>query len=86
MTKSADLAKAAEGLTDEEIARLPGRLRRVVAPDPLADEWAEAKAARDGALEAAYALEDPDMRETAVAAARKAWAGAKTKLAKRAEG
>lgn len=60
-------------LTPEERGALPARLRALAA-DKATIAWNEAKAERDAALEAAYAIEDPDERTAAAEAARAAWA------------
>jgi len=44
--------------------------------------WAAAKADRDAAIEAAYAVENPDERVAALEAARDAWTKRKAALLK----
>lgn len=73
------LAAEIATLTDKERAALPSRLRTLVA-DERTKAWGKAKAARDAALEAAWAIEDLDERAAAVAAAKDAWADAKADL------
>jgi hypothetical protein len=74
-----DLRRMVETLTPTERGALPARLRRLVA-DGATRAWWEAKAARDADLEAAYAVEDPDEREAALANAREAWTARKAEL------
>lgn len=74
MGKKIDL----DDLSDEEKARLPGRIR-AMDRDAFTTAWAKAKAERDAALEAAESLE-PEARADAVAAARAAWADTKAEL------
>lgn len=73
------LAAEIASLTDAERAALPSRLRALNADDRT-KAWGQAKAERDAALAAAWAIEDPDERAAAVAAAKEAWAAAKADL------
>lgn len=76
-----DVSKAVAALSSEEQSRLPASLRTALGlNDPRAAAWAAAKAERDSAIEAAYALEDPDERAAAIGAAKDAWAAAKSAL------
>lgn len=79
MTKS-DAAALVAGLTDEERATLPSRLRALTVDDRT-KAWQAAKDTRDAALAAAWDIEDPDARHEALTAARDAWATAKAELA-----
>lgn len=79
MTKS-DAAALVAGLTEEERAALPSRLRALTVDDRT-KAWQAAKATRDAALTAARDIEDPDARDEALTAARDAWATAKAELA-----
>jgi len=87
MSKSdAALAAAIAELADEERARLPSRLRALIADDHTM-AWNAAKAERDAAYEAAWAIEDLDDRAAALEAAKTAWTERKAELlAQQAEG
>ena len=78
-TTEPDLGSLVASLTPDERARLPARLRALVA-DERAAAWAQAKAERDAAMEVAYALDDLDERAAALTVANDAWQACKAKL------
>lgn len=78
-----DLRPLVESLSQDEQARLPGRLRALVSSATTA-AWATAKAARDEAIAAARDPETGAIDVDAVAAVKDAWAKSKAEL--RAEG
>lgn len=66
-------------LSEDEIARLPSRLR-ALERDEHTEAWNEAKDARDVAIAAAWAIEDADQRAAALEAAQASWAERKAEL------